>query len=232
MEISTEIKIPARDQGDGVTVRNFKSSDRDAVREIACDTADRGNPVDNFLNDREIAADLLTRYYTDFEPESAWVAEMGGAIPGYIIGSVRPKFYDAITILRIYPSAFIRALFRNPQTRADIWSLASPALNAVFSEKGITAKILRNFPAHLHINLRPESRGNHIGRKLVEKFEDHVIKSGLTGIHARVREDNAGGRHFFESLGYTPAMTSKPITLKYRDGSLARYSLVTYVKKI
>jgi len=220
------------DHGDGVMVRNFKPSDREAVREIACDTADRGNPVDNFLSDREIAADLLTRYYTDFEPESAWVAEMDGAITGYIIGSVRPMYYDAITMWRIYPSAFIRALFRNPQSRADIWSLARPALTAVFSESGVSAKILKDFPAHLHINLRPESRGNHIGRKLVEKFEDHVTKSGLKGIHARVREDNAGGRHFFESLGFACAVTSKPITLRYHDGSQASYSLVTYVKKI
>src|SRR3989442_159990 len=46
-------------------VRLYEPRDRAAVREICCDTADSGEPVETFFPDREGFADVLTRYYTD-----------------------------------------------------------------------------------------------------------------------------------------------------------------------
>lgn len=39
------------------------------------------------------------------------------------------------------------------------------------------------YPAHLHINLAPESRGQGIGGRLVEAFVDDVRAAGLPGVH-------------------------------------------------
>ena len=63
-----------------VNIRLYESRDRAAVRRICCETADNGGPVEGFFRDRELVADLVTRYYTDFEPESCWVAEVAGAM--------------------------------------------------------------------------------------------------------------------------------------------------------
>ena len=67
-------------------IRVYRPDDRDAVRTVACDTADRGEPVEGFFRDREVFADLLTRYYTDWEPQSLWVAEAEGRVIGYLTG--------------------------------------------------------------------------------------------------------------------------------------------------
>jgi hypothetical protein len=40
------------------TIRPYRAGDREAVREIACDTALAGEPVELFFSDREVFADL------------------------------------------------------------------------------------------------------------------------------------------------------------------------------
>ena len=69
----------------GGIVRPYEPRDRAAVRQIAWDTADNGEPV-SFFSDREVFADILTRYYTDFEPQSLWVVDHAGQAVGYLSG--------------------------------------------------------------------------------------------------------------------------------------------------
>ncbi|MEO6971031.1 MAG: GNAT family acetyltransferase, partial [Chthoniobacterales bacterium] len=74
------------------TIRGFRASDRDAVRELCCQTGFLGTPIDPVYEDRELFADFLTTYYTDHEPESSFVLEMDGQLKGYLLGSRRPLF--------------------------------------------------------------------------------------------------------------------------------------------
>ena len=67
---------------DDILIRSYEARDRETVREISCDTAERGNPVETYFKDREVTADFLTSYYTEYEPISAWVAEYQGRIVG------------------------------------------------------------------------------------------------------------------------------------------------------
>src|SRR5947207_12936673 len=93
------------------TIRSYRRSDRAAVRKLCCDTGFLGDPIDPVFEDRELFADFLTTYYTDHEPESSFVLEIGGQIRGYLLGSRKPlhnQFYAfAHTVL-----LFFRALRR------------------------------------------------------------------------------------------------------------------------
>src|SRR5215210_4487034 len=71
-------------------IRKFQPADRSRVRELCCETGFLGNPIDPIFEDRELFADYLTAYYTDWEPESAFVLVVGGEIRGYLLGSRRP----------------------------------------------------------------------------------------------------------------------------------------------
>ena len=68
--------------GTDLRIRPYEPRDRAAVRQICCDTADAGQPVERFFPDREVIADLLTNYYTQFEPQSAFVADNGSGAVG------------------------------------------------------------------------------------------------------------------------------------------------------
>lgn len=183
-------------------IRLFAASDRAAVRRIACDTADCGKSVERFFPDREVFADLITRYYTDYEPSSCWVGESGGVVVGYVTGCLDTVRQERLMSSSIFPRVLLKALLRgvwlHPQALAfvrlnwDVWRghRHEPPLNLVL------------YPAHLHVNLAPDYRGHGLGRKLVETFAEFAGKRGSAGVHASVREDNEKGRAFFERLGF------------------------------
>ncbi len=82
------------------------------MRQICCDTADAEKPVENFFPDREVFADLLTDYYTEFEPQSTFVADNGGEVVGYTTGCPDTKHFLHIMKRRIVPMIFFKALLR------------------------------------------------------------------------------------------------------------------------
>ena len=73
------------------TIRSFRASDRAAVRRLCCQTGFLGTPIDPVYEDRQLFADFLTTYYTEWEPESSFVIESEGEIHGYLLGCRKPS---------------------------------------------------------------------------------------------------------------------------------------------
>ena len=57
-------------------IRPYQKEDRPSVRRISCETAFLDADLHDFFSDEEILADALTLYFTDYEPESCFVAEL------------------------------------------------------------------------------------------------------------------------------------------------------------
>ena len=92
-------------------IRNYQSRDRAAVRRLCCETGFLGKPIDPVFEDRELFADYLTAYYTDVEPEAAFVLEQGGTVKGYLLGSRRPlrhQWYGFFQNLRLFGIGMLR----------------------------------------------------------------------------------------------------------------------------
>src|SRR5215472_710570 len=79
---------PAR----SVEIRPYRRTDRQAIRQICCDTGFLGKPVDAIFQDRELFADLFTKPYLKHEPEWAFVAEAERQVVGYLLGSAGKHF--------------------------------------------------------------------------------------------------------------------------------------------
>src|SRR3954469_23341139 len=94
-------------------IRSFQPEDRPRVRQLCCETGFLGNPVDPVFEDRELFADYLTAYYTDWEPESAWVLVVNGEIRGYLLGSRHP-WRQQVYNLYNNVALFLRGIFRYP----------------------------------------------------------------------------------------------------------------------
>jgi len=182
-------------------VRPYRSSDRFAVRRICGDTADRGAPVENFFPDRELVADLITAYYTDYEPERTWIAECDGQTVGYLTGGLDLSRWWRVTLRQIAPSAMARSVGRGVLWKAQTWRFLWTALRMWRRHPSVS---LEKYPAHVHVNVRAEFRGHQVGWQLMTLFLEQVKSSGLSGVHANVRADNAGGRRFFERMGFLP----------------------------
>jgi len=192
-----------RATSDSLCIRPAGTADRDIIRTITCDTADSGRPVESLFPDREFAADVLTRYYTDFEPESAWIALWENAPAGYIMGCLAPSRCDRLMRSRIVPVAVVRMMLRD---LVCLRSATLKALSIAFRNRGALRarnNLLANHGVpHLHINLLEPFRGKGIGSALLDVFLRASVARGATAMRVSVRGDNAPAAGFFRRMGF------------------------------
>lgn len=184
-------------------IRPYEPRDRAAVRQICSDTADAGQPIERFFPDREVFADLLTNYYTQFESQSAFVADNAGEVIGYVTGCLDTKRFVRLMTWRIAPTIFVKALLRGTLWHPQTVRLVRANIGLWLKAGHRTGPTLDNYPAHLHVNLRQGFRGQRLGHRLVETFCERARTAGVHGVHAGVSAENPRARHFFEELGFT-----------------------------
>lgn len=192
------------------TIRNFRPSDREAVRRLCCATGFLGRPIDPVYEDRELFADFLTTYYTDHEPESSFVVEKEGELCGYLLGSRRPllnqlySFYQNVCL-------FLRALLRYPRYNAAsrrfiLWILMN-------GWREVPAAPRRT--PHFHINFLPEARKMSTTRALLSAYFSYLHRSGERQVFGQiVTFESRRGEGMFERYGFK-VMNRAEIT-KYR----------------
>ena len=187
-----------------IVIRRYTPADRAAIRMIACETADRGAPVEQFFHDRELFADLLTRYYTDHDLRALWVAEADGRVIGYVTGALAHRRYDRVMFGRVIPCAILNALARGLLGSRSVWRWAQAAWRTWRAGGFRSDASLRRYPAHLHVNILEGFRGQQVGRRLVERVIEQAREAGVSGVRAAVRADNPPSCAFFERMGFRP----------------------------
>lgn len=206
-------------------IRRYRPEDREAVREISWNTADKGRTVDLYFHDHETVAEVLTRYYTDWEPGSLWVAECDHAVVGYLTGCLDTRRGSRLINWRVVPGAVAGAIGRGALWRAETWRLVAAFAKTALLGGGPKVD-LGKYPAHLHINLRQGFRGRGLGRQLIEHFRRQVQEQGIGGIHLVAWGENRDGRRFFERMGFH-LLREQPLVLP-EGGGFRRTSTVVY----
>jgi len=183
-----------------IVIRKYADRDRDSIRNIACETAFMGRPAEMFIADRDVLADFLTSYFTDYEPESCFVSESDGRVIGYLIGAK-----DEIRLKTIFRSKIVMPLLIKSITNGMILkkknmvlalSFLSSFLIGDFKEPDFTEE----YPAILHINVLEKFRVMGIGSRLISAYLDYLRKERVRGVHLGTISEEAG--IFFISQGF------------------------------
>ncbi len=180
------------------SIRNFGPSDRDAVRRLCCDTGFLGNPIDPVFEDRTLFADFLTGYYTDWEPESAFVLEVNGEVKGYLLGSRRPfrqQCYNIYQNVVLFFRALAHYASYNAASRRFVhWIL-------MHGWREVPAAPRR--AAHFHINLLPEARNVATTRALMDAYLKYLHENGVKRVYGQmVTFESRRGAKMFERYGF------------------------------
>ena len=142
-------------------------------------------------------------YYTDFSPQTLWVAEYDSEIMGYIAGCFSTQQYRNCMGLRIIPKVFLRAALRGDFFQRETWRLLRAGLKTGWLG-GLRRKIpIKKYPVHLHINLKKGFRGKLIGEKLIQTFLKQAKDAGLPGVHLVTQAENEPACRFFERMGFS-----------------------------
>lgn len=185
-------------------IRSFRIDDRTSIRRICAETADAGEPLENFYSDRELVSDLMTRYYTDHASDYSWVAELDGKVVGYLTAAPDTRAFQKSLHWSIGPQAFVRALGRGLLLRRENWAMMLAWVRRKGQMIRPPFRIPDAYPAHLHINLMKQARGHHAGQELIARLIQKLKDDHIPGVHATARADNAGACAFFEHLDFTP----------------------------
>lgn len=208
-------------------IRKFcHATDRARVRDLCCETGFLGNPIDPVFEDRELFADYLTAYYTDWEPESSFVLLINGEIRGYLLGS-RHSFRQQLYNLYNNVALLFRGFFRYSGYNAASKKFVRWVLTQAWKE--VPASPRRT--AHFHINLLADARQVATTRALMDGYLAYLHAHGEKAVYGQmvVFEDRRGTK-MFERYGFK--VLNKMEITKYRDVHPQPVYLCTVIKDL
>lgn len=204
-----------------IQIRRFEAKDREDVRRISCETSFLEADRSEFIDDDEILADALTIYYTDYEPESCFVAVKDEKVVGYIIGTKSVPQMEKVFSRQILPKLIMKAFQRGVFLRAKIWSLCIHAIASGLKGEFYAPHFSAEYPAMLHINIDKEHRGRQLGKRLIEQYINFLRAQGAAGVHFGTMSE--GAKTFFLKAGFELLHESKRSYLKYRTGKIVSF---------
>ncbi len=183
------------------TIRPYCPDDREAIFRIAGDTAYFGEPIEAYMEDRRLFTDAFYTFYTDYEPEHAWVAVAEDQVVGFLVGCTNLHRYRRVIRLEILPKVIAR-LWRGyyqigPKTRRYLWEVFKAFIKGELPGADETV-----YPAHFHINIASQWRGFGIGKTLIVTYLQQLIESGVPGVYLQTTSQNKAACHLYESMGF------------------------------
>ncbi len=220
--------LEQRTQNPDYITRPYQKKDREQIRRICCETGFLGNPIDSVFNDRDLFADYLTRYYTDIEPESAWVAEKDDAVVGYLLACKRWQLHQWWSIwnnLRLAAKTICRFLCGHYDAKSQkfLWWILTRARRE-------TPKVPKH-AAHFHFNSLKGHRKMGIARDLLLTMFEDLKKHGVARVYGQMMTyENRRTEKVFEYMDWK--VINKNRVTKYEGTLDKEMYLSTVVKEL
>jgi ribosomal protein S18 acetylase RimI-like enzyme len=178
--------------------------------EICLKTAAAGGDATGILPDDDLWGALFAVPYVERHPDLAWIVEADdGRAIGYLVATDDTDAFYAwfrdewwATLQDQYPRP------TEPSTRED------HLVEYAYTREPGAEPHAAVYPAHLHIDLLPETQGQGLGRQLVETLFTELRRRGVPGLHLGMDPANAGAAAFYDRLGMT-RLPSAPGGLTY-----------------
>jgi len=211
-----------------VVIRKFKAEDREPVRDIAWETAFIGEPAAAFFSGKSILADFLTLYFTDYEPDSCFVAVFKSQVVGYLIGCRDTRVMASIFKKKILAGLLAKFVFSGAFLRLKNLRLIFNFARSLFKGEFNMEEVSSDYPATLHINLKKDFRGKGAGARLISVFLEYLGSKGVKGLHLATMSSATGA--FFRRQGFI--LLSKHPRSYFRHLLTQEVSVYIYAKKL
>jgi GNAT superfamily N-acetyltransferase len=181
-----------------VHVREVKPADLETLGEIAYSTGFFGASAERFFPARVLFRDLWVWPYLGGAGCCGYVAESAVGKPlGYILGTCNLRQYQN-WILTHLPHLLLRALRGEyPGLRRSLPYLLRMARYPAHLAPPET------YPAQLHVNLLPESRGLGLGNRLMEAYLGCLRGRNVTGVQLSTTRENTAALGLYQKFGFS-----------------------------
>lgn len=180
-------------------IRPYRPSDRDAVYDVCLRTADAGGDgTPLYQQDPELPGDVFAGPYAFLEPDFAFVVDNGERVTGYVLGTPDTTRYVTAFRERWLPVAGPK----HPEPDHEPVTPAEHAAWFLHHQHEILQPHIADYPAHLHIDLLPESQRQGLGRGLMTTILDAFRRAGAPAVHLAVVSTNTNAIAFYDRLGF------------------------------
>lgn len=182
---------------ENIEIRQIEEQDEKQIIDICYETG--GENLKKIFPNPYLFGLLFCLYYVWYEKNNCFVAvdNKTGRVVGYIISSLdtteqRKKFKFHMS-KQLYEN-FRKLKKRSMKSRIFLHFIINrPTTN---NQK----RILKEYPAHLHIDIVPEFQRKGIGKKLIEHLEKYLKRMNIQGYHLEVDPKNIVGVSFYKKL--------------------------------
>ena len=186
-------------------IRPFRPGDEPALAEICLKTADAGADATGLLDDDDLWAEIFVLPYAARHPEFAFVVETDDdRVVGYVVGAPDSAAFEDWFQTEWWP----RFAERWPRPQGDPLPVSASRQDGIvryaYARRGGAQPFGDEYPAHLHIDLLPETQGQGLGRRLIETLENALREAGVPGLHLVASSENTGAIAFYPRVGFAP----------------------------
>jgi ribosomal protein S18 acetylase RimI-like enzyme len=182
-------------------IRPYQPGDRQAVHTIGADSAFFGDAVEAQMEDRRLFCDLFLAYYTDLEPEHAWVACQDDRVTGFLLGCLDGRQQRKALLWSIVPRVLGRLPHRGYRLGRRTWRFAGAMVGAWLRGE-VPPSFSDRYPAHLHLNVAAPWRGRGVGRRLLEAYLAQLRALAVPGVHLHTTSRNEAACRLYERVGF------------------------------
>ena len=165
--------------------------------EICLKTADAGADATGIFSDDDLWGLLFAVPYVERDPELCWIVEADdGRAIGYIVATDDTDAFEQWFRDEWWPQ-FAERFPRPDEAESPEEKMIEYGYRRAPGQNPNTAQ----YPAHLHIDLLPETQGRGLGRRLIETLFAELRRRGVKGLHLGMNPENTGAAAFYERLG-------------------------------
>ena len=184
-----------------VAIRPYRADDLEALYAISLATGNAGTDASALYRDSRLIGHIYSAPYAVLAPELVIVVEDAGGVAGFAAGALDTEAWQKQLEQCWWPK--LRREYPAPDaSEKERWTADARRAAMIHFPEGAPASVLKDYPAHLHLNLLPRSQGAGIGAKLLRAWFDLIARRGVTAIHVGVNRANARATRFWVRAGF------------------------------
>ncbi len=183
-----------------LAITSYLDGDHGWLREICVRTAARGEDASGRHRRPELIPLVYLDPYVVHEPQLVSVlrrVDLGTPV-GYVVATADTAAFAAWAERDWWPA--LRDTYRSGAR--GLTSYDERLIAHFTSPPARDPAVLADYPAHLHIDLLVEARGQGWGRRLIDDLAGKLRERGIPGVHVEVGAQNTDARAFYAALGF------------------------------
>ena len=179
-----------------ISIRRAAVHDLPGAYRVCLRTGDSGRDATGIYRDPDLLGHVYVGPYILRQPGTQLVLEDESGVAGYLLSADDTRAFEAWADAEWWPPLRERYPLRDGDTPD------CGLVRLIHAPERSPDEVVRDYPAHLHIDLLERARGQGLGRALIEQLIADLRSRGIRGVHLDVAVDNANATAFYRHLGF------------------------------